>query len=93
MIAAYSSSVLAAIWLGCGLVFGLAYFALLRRTVGYFAAGGGAFLAAALTLGRLVGAVAFFGWAACVGALPVLAAFLGFVLARAFTLRAARRPA
>jgi uncharacterized membrane protein len=73
-----------------GLVFGLAYFAALRRTTHLFSAGGGYLVPAALTLGRLAGAVVFFGLAARLGALPVLASFFGFLLARTVAVRTAR---
>jgi hypothetical protein len=76
-----------------GLVFGLAYFAALRRTADLFSAGKGYLVPAALTLGRFAGAVAVFGLAAWLGALPLLAALLGFLLARTAALRTARRTA
>jgi hypothetical protein len=75
-----------------GLFVGACYFAALRRTVGLYAAGRGR-LAAALTVGRFAGAIIFFGLAARQGALPLLSSLLGFLLARALALRAARRAA
>jgi hypothetical protein len=74
-----------------GLGFGLAYFAALRRTADGFAAGGGWLLTAALTLGRFAAVIPFFGFVAKLGALPLLLAFIGFLIARAFVFRAVRR--
>ena len=74
-----------------GLGFGLAYFAALRRTVDGFAAGSGWLLGAALTLGRFAAAMLFFGFVGRLGALPLLLAFIGFLMARAFVLYAVRR--
>ena len=76
-----------------GLVFGLVHFAALRRTVDLYSAGRSRLAAAALTLGRIAGTIVFFGLAARLGALPLLSAFLGFLLARTLALRAARRTA
>jgi hypothetical protein len=76
-----------------GLVFGLMHFAVLRRTVELYSGGRSRLAAAALTLGRIAGAIAFFGLAAKLGALPLLSSFLGFLLARTLALRAARRTA
>jgi phosphotransferase system glucose/maltose/N-acetylglucosamine-specific IIC component len=75
-----------------GVVFGIGYFAALRRTVKLY---GTRHFAAptALTLGRLLGAALFLGFAVRFGALPLLAAFLGFLLVRALTMRAMRRAA
>jgi hypothetical protein len=61
-----------------GLAFGLAYFAVLRRTVDLHSAGHGRF------------AILFLGVAARVGTLPLLSSFIGFLLARALALRAVR---
>lgn len=75
-----------------GLAFGLAYFAVLRRTIDLY--GGGSHLVpAVLTLGRVAGAILFLGFAARLGALPLLAVFGGFLLARSLALRAARTTA
>jgi len=82
---------LAAAWMLSGLVFGLAYFTALRWTVEVFVDGEGRLLPAVQTLGRLVAAVLFLGLATRFGALPLLTAFLGFLLARALALRVARR--
>ena len=70
-----------------GLAFGLAYFAVLRKTVDLHAAGHGRFAPTILTLGRLVAAILFLGVAARVGALPLISSFIGFLLARALALR------
>jgi hypothetical protein len=69
-----------------GLAFGFAYFAVLRRTVDLYAAGHGLFVPAVLTLGRFATAILFLGIAARIGALPLLSAFVGFLVARTFAL-------
>jgi hypothetical protein len=74
-----------------GLLFGIVYFAVLRRSVELYTGGRSGFAPAALTLGRLAGAIALFSLAAKLGTLPLLLAFLGFLLARWLALRAARR--
>ncbi|MGO9006661.1 MAG: ATP synthase subunit I [Beijerinckiaceae bacterium] len=74
-----------------GFVFSLAYFALLRKTAILFAAGRGWSVPLALTLGRFVAVTILLGAAAKLGATSLLAAFAGFLLARALSLRAARR--
>jgi hypothetical protein len=76
-----------------GLVFGIVHFAGLRRTVELYSGGRSRLVAAALTLGRIAGAILFFGLAARLGALALLSSFLGFLLARTLALRAARRTA
>jgi len=81
---------LASAWAVAGFGFGLGYFAAVRRTVGFYGAGGRALVPLALTLGRIAGAIVMFGCAARFGALPLLAAFVGFLLARTLALRAAR---
>ena len=75
-----------------GLVFGLMHFGALRRTVELYSGGRGG-VAAVFTLGRIAGAIAFFGLAAKLGALPLLSSLLGFLLARTLALRAVRRTA
>ena len=70
-----------------GLAFGLAYFAVLRRTVDLHAAGHDRFAPTILTLGRLAAAALLLAGAASIGALPLLASFIGFLLARAVALR------
>jgi hypothetical protein len=80
----------AGVFVVAGLGFGLAYFAVLQRSVHNYIAGSGQLLAAALTLGRFAVAALFFGFAARVGALQALAAFIGFLAARALALYAVR---
>ena len=84
---------LAAAWTAGGLLLGAAYFAVLRATVGFLSSGPGRLTPPALTLGRLVGAALFFAAAARFGALPLLGAFFGFLVARSVALRWARRVA
>ena len=78
-------------WAVSGLFFGLGYFIVLQRTAGLLAGGRGRLLPVALTSGRIAAAILFLGVAARFGVLPLLTAFLGFLLARALALRAARR--
>ena len=66
-----------------GMAVGLAYFAILQRTVRTFVAGGGWFIPICLTLGRLVGMVLLLTVAARMGAAALLTAFLGILSARA----------
>jgi hypothetical protein len=74
-----------------GFAVGLAYFAMLRRTVSLYGSGNRRLAPAALTIGRIAGAAAFLLLAARLGPLPLLATYLGFLLARGLALRAARR--
>ncbi len=73
-----------------GALFGWCYFALLRRWVNAYVARGAAFSILAPALARLAAAAAFFTVAAHRGVLTVLAAFIGFLLARTYALRTAR---
>jgi hypothetical protein len=73
-----------------GALFGWCYFALLRRWASAYVARGATFGMLASALARLVAAVAFFTVAAHRGVPTVLAAFLGFLLARTYALRTAR---
>jgi N-ATPase, AtpR subunit len=75
-----------------GFVFGIAYFGAVQRTATLFAAGSGWLAPAALTIARIAAAATLLAYAAKLGAAPLLAAFAGFLLARAVALRAARRP-
>ena len=75
-----------------GLVVGLVHFAALQRTLELYSTGFVRF-AVALTLGRFAGTIVFFGFAARLGALPLLALFLGFLVARTLALRAAGKTA
>jgi hypothetical protein len=70
-----------------GVLFGLLYFAGLRRAVECYVGSGNAGRALAFTLARIGGVVAFLTIAAWLGALPLLAAFAGFLAARAIVLR------
>ena len=74
-----------------GFAFGVFYFAALERSVTLFASDRRWLGPLALTLARMAAAVLFLGLAAKLGALSLLAALLGFLLARAVSLRAARR--
>ena len=74
-----------------GVLVGLAYFAALRRTSILVAAGAAWRGPAALTVSRIGGAAVFLALAARLGAAALLAAFFGFLVARALALRAARR--
>jgi len=80
----------ASAWAAAGFGFGVGYFAALRWSVGLYRAGGTRLVAIALTLGRIAGAILFFGLAVRFGALPLLAALVGFLLARSLALRAVR---
>jgi hypothetical protein len=80
----------ASAWVVAGFAFGLGYFAALRRTVELYGARVARLVPIALTLGRIAAAILFLGLAVAQGALPLLAAFLGFLLARSLALRAAR---
>ena len=74
-----------------GFVFGLVYFAALERSIVLFLSKRGWLGPLAFTLGRMTAAVFFLGLTAKLGALFLLAAFLGFLLARTVSLRTARR--
>lgn len=74
-----------------GVMLGLAYFHLLRRSVERLAEGRGRAEAAVLALARLAAAVLVLWWLASLGAMPLLAGALGFLLARSLALRSARR--
>lgn len=74
-----------------GFVMGLLYFAGLRRTIELMVAGRGPFSHLVLTLGRIAAAATCLALAGVVGAVPLLAAFLGFLLARNLAMHAARR--
>jgi F1F0 ATPase subunit 2 len=74
-----------------GLLVGVAYFAALRWAVGLYVAGEGWFGPVALTLGRFLGIAAFLAVAVRFGATALLAGSLGFLIARAIMVRAARR--
>ena len=73
-----------------GLGFGLVYFAGLRRAVAAYVGDRGWQGPVTFTLARLGAAILVFGLAAKLGALALLATFLGFLAARAGALRGAR---
>ncbi|MDA9436874.1 ATP synthase subunit I [Bradyrhizobium sp. CCBAU 51627] len=75
-----------------GLMFGLAYFAALKRSVTLLVGSKNSWLGPlALTLGRVGAAVSFLLIAAKLGAAPLLGGFGGFLVARALALRAERK--
>ncbi len=74
-----------------GLTFGLVYFRGLHRTADLLVGGHSWLRPACLTLARLLGAILGLAFIARLGALPLLASFLGFLLARMIALRSARR--
>lgn len=82
-----SALVIAATMAFAGLALGLIYFRALRQTVDLFAGGRGWLGPAGLTLARIAGAVIVLTFMAQLGAMPMLAGFLGFLLARSITLR------
>ena len=86
-----STAALAAAMIISGFAFGLLYFATLKRAAALFASGSSWMGPLGLTLARIVAAVIFLSLAARLGAAALLAAFLGFLLARALALRAVRR--
>ena len=81
---------LVALSLFVGALFGWCYFALLHRWVNAYLLRGAAFSILTSAIARLAAAAVFFTVAAHQGGLIVLAAFVGFLLARAYALRAAR---
>ncbi len=70
-----------------GLLFGLGYFAALRRALAFDAAGRSRLPAIALWALRFAAAALFLFSAAWLGALPLVAAFVGFLAARTIALR------
>jgi hypothetical protein len=82
---------LAAAMAAGGLVLGLGYFAALRRTADLYCTGRSRLEPALLTLGRIAAIVVFMVLAAKLGALPLLTAFLGFLMARAIALHTMKR--
>jgi hypothetical protein len=67
--------------LAAGVVFGLGYFVALFWRTG----------PAILTLARIIGAIVILAFAVRLGALPLLATLLGFLLARTLAMHAVRR--
>ena len=86
-----SSAALAAEMIISGFAFGLLYFATLKRAAALFASGSSWMGPLGLTLGRIAAAVIFLSLAARLGAAALLAASLGFLLARTLAVRAERR--
>jgi hypothetical protein len=86
-----SNPALLSAMLVAGFAFGLVYFAMLRRTAKLYGSGHSRFEPAMLILGRIAGAAILFTFVATLGAGPLLAAFLGFLLARSAALHTARR--
>lgn len=82
--------VVASAMLAAGIAVGLAYFRALRWTIERGGKHPLVIHAVALPA-RLVAAALFFGLVARLGALALLAAFAGFLLARALALHAVRR--
>lgn len=74
-----------------GFAMGLLYFAGLRRTVDLIVAGRERFNHPALALGRIGAAAICLAFAGVVGAVPLLATFLGFLLARNLAMHTAGR--
>ena len=69
-----------------GLNLGLVYFRALLRTAELLAGDRGWLVPAGLTLARVVGAILVLAFMARLGAIALLAAFLGFLLARKIAL-------
>lgn len=76
-----------------GLILGFAYFVALRRTISLFVGGRGWFGPVVLTVGRLAVMAVALTVAARLGAMPLLAAFVGFLAARFVAVRAVRMAA
>jgi hypothetical protein len=76
---------------GVGLVAGLIYFSILRRTAVLLSSGQDRFTALVLTLARIALAGVVLVSAARMGPVPLLAAFAGFLWARALALHSARK--
>lgn len=89
--ASLAAPLLIALATSIGLMLGLAYFHLLRRSVERLAEGRGRAEAAVLALARVAAAVLVLWWLARLGAMALLAGGLGFLLARSLALRSARR--
>ncbi|GLI95840.1 N-ATPase subunit AtpR [Methylocystis echinoides] len=70
-----------------GFVFGLAYFAAMRATVAHIAAGSGWMVPSTLTAARIIGVTTLLFFMARMGAMPLLATFIGLLIARQLALR------
>lgn len=86
-----STMILAAAMAGAGFLFSLGYFRLMQQSVARFAAGRGWRVPAALTLGRIIAVALFLAAAAKLGAPALIAAFAGFLAARAIFLHKTKR--
>ncbi len=82
---------LTAMMASAGLLFGLLYFAALKRSVTLLVGHKGWLGPLTLTLARIGAAVGLLLMAAKLGAAPLLGGFAGFLIARALALRAQRR--
>ena len=76
------------LFLLAGIAAGQAYFGAMRRSLAAFAAGS-RMAPLLLTVGRLASILLFLLLAVRLGAPPLLAAFIGFLIARAIAVRAA----
>jgi F1F0 ATPase subunit 2 len=74
-----------------GIAFGLAYFTALRRNVDLYCTGRSPLGLMVLLLVRIAAAALAFALLAALGALPLLAGFLGFLMARSLALRSVSR--
>lgn len=70
-----------------GFVFGLAYFAAMRATVARIAAGSGWMVPSTLTAARIIAVTILLFFMARMGAMPLLATFIGLLIARQLALQ------
>lgn len=70
-----------------GLIVGFGYYLSIRANAG-LADGAPEWLPKIIHVLRLAAAIAFFGWLAMLGVLPILSAFAGFLLGRVIAFRA-----
>lgn len=75
------------LFLGAGLMIGAIYFLMLARSLRLFSGSGGTGTVLRLSLGRYALAGAGFWLIAQAGALPLLSALLGFLVARSLAFR------
>ncbi|MCC3247453.1 hypothetical protein LG047_19375 [Methylocystis sp. WRRC1] len=73
-----------------GFVFGLAYFAAMRATVARIVAGSGWMVPTTLTAARIIAVTILLFFMARLGAAPLLATFVGLLIARQFALQQRR---
>lgn len=74
-----------------GLASGMVYFRGLRLGVDIFVAGHGWLMPTGLTIARITGLIGILSLATLLGPIALIACFLGFLLARAITLRSLRK--